>query len=170
MMNKLLYRRFVSTLQNNIRQKSTSTPPPSTRFVFGEEIDDKGVLILNRPKALNALNYDMLNDLIVYLNKWNDNKTLILIKSNVNKAFCSGVDLKSIVESNTPDMGKQLLGIDYVVMYLIGRLNIPYVALTDGITMGSGAGLAVNGRYRIATEKTIFAMPETNIGANDSIK
>lgn len=53
---------------------------------------------------------------------------------------------------------------EYQLNALIGTLHIPYVALIDGITMGGGVGLSVHGRFRVATEKTLFAMPETAIG------
>ena len=53
---------------------------------------------------------------------------------------------------------------EYQLNGLINRLKAPYVAFIDGITMGGGVGLSVHGRFRVATEKTMFAMPETAIG------
>jgi len=61
-------------------------------------------------------------------------------------------------------MQKQFFSEEYQLDYLVGRLNIPYVAIMNGITMGGGVGISVNGQYRVATEKTVFAMPETGIG------
>ena len=46
----------------------------------------------------------------------------------------------------------------------MGSYSLPYIALLNGITMGGGVGVSVNGKWRIATEKTVFAMPETAIG------
>ena len=53
---------------------------------------------------------------------------------------------------------------EYQLNHLIGTLKVPYVAMIDGITMGGGVGLSVHGDFRVATESTVFAMPETAIG------
>lgn len=165
MIYKLLSRPVLSKLlRSNIRQMATATELPVTDLVLTEEIGDKGIIILNRPKALNSGNYEMVNKIAVALDIWKDTKSLIIVKGAGGKAFCAGGDVKSIVEADTPEVGKKFFGTEYVMNYNIGTLKIPYVALIDGITMGGGVGLSVHGKYRIATEKTLFAMPETAIG------
>lgn len=89
---------------------------------------------------------------------------MIIVKGAGGKAFCAGGDVRTIVEADTPDVGRKFFGTEYVMNHTIGNLKIPYVALIDGITMGGGVGISVHGRYRVATEKTLFAMPETAIG------
>lgn len=133
-------------------------------FVLVEEIGDKGILTLNRPKALNACNHEMVHKIGTYIQKWHNTKSLILIKGTGEKAFCAGGDVRTIVEADTSEVGKKFFGTEYVMNFMIGSLTIPYVALIDGITMGGGVGLSVHGKYRIATERTMFAMPETAIG------
>lgn len=137
---------------------------PSTSFVLSEEINDKGVLTLNRPKALNAVNYEMVEKVHDQLSQWQKTKTLILIKGAGEKSFCAGGDVRSLVEASDPSLGRNFFRTEYITNHMIGTLKIPYVALIDGITMGGGVGLSVHGRYRVATEKTLFAMPETAIG------
>ncbi|GBP09596.1 3-hydroxyisobutyryl-CoA hydrolase, mitochondrial [Eumeta japonica] len=99
-----------------------------------ETINNAGVVTLNRPKALNALNTSMVSQLLPKLQEWENSKHLVLMKGAGDKAFCAG------------------------------RYEIPYIAFMNGITMGGGIGLSVHGRYRVATEKTVIAMPETKIG------
>lgn len=62
------------------------------------------------------------------------------------------------------DDAKNFFREEYTTDYLVGTLKVPYIALIDGITMGGGVGLSLPGRYRVATEKTLYAMPETAIG------
>lgn len=143
---------------------ATARELPATDFVLADEIGDKGVLTLNRPKVLNSGNYEMVQKIDAALDNWKDTKSLIIIKGAGDKAFCAGGDVKTIVEADTPEVGRKFFGSEYVMNYKIGTLKIPYVALIDGITMGGGVGLSVHGRYRIATERTLFAMPETAIG------
>lgn len=161
MISRALIQPIKSIVRNNIRLMATAT---DSDFVLVEEIGDKGILTLNRPKALNACNHEMVHKIGTYIQKWHNTKSLILIKGTGEKAFCAGGDVRTIVEADTSEVGKKFFGTEYVMNFMIGSLTIPYVALIDGITMGGGVGLSVHGKYRIATERTMFAMPETAIG------
>ncbi|XP_076651092.1 3-hydroxyisobutyryl-CoA hydrolase [Halictus rubicundus] len=135
--------------------------------VLIKEIGNKGIITLNRPKALNALNLAMIEKIYPTLKKWETSKKLVIIEGAGEKAFCAGGDVKSVVtilRENNKELGETFFREEYCLNHLIGTYKIPYVALINGITMGGGAGLSVHGKYRVATEKTLFAMPETAIG------
>ena len=126
-----------------------------------------GMLTLNRPKALNSLNLEMIRTLTPLLKEWETERSgvkLAVIKGEGGKAFCAGGDIRAITEVPGGDMQKQFFREEYQLDYLVGSLAIPYVAILNGITMGGGVGISVNGRFRVATERTVFAMPETGIG------
>merc|ERR1719228_706180 len=126
-----------------------------------------GMITLNRPKALNALNLEMIQTLTPLLKRWEtmeEGVEMVIIKGEGGKAFCAGGDIRAITEVPGGSMQKQFFTEEYQLDYLVGRLKIPYVAIMNGITMGGGVGISVNGQYRVATEKTLFAMPETGIG------
>ncbi|XP_023314512.1 3-hydroxyisobutyryl-CoA hydrolase, mitochondrial-like isoform X3 [Trichogramma pretiosum] len=136
--------------------------------VLLREVADSGVIELNRPKVLNALNLSMVNEIYPVLKRWQDTRNLVLIKAAGDKAFCAGGDIKSLVvalnEAGGEKLGQDFFRREYTLNHLIGTFKKPYVALIHGITMGGGVGLSVHGKYRVATEKTVFAMPETAIG------
>lgn len=135
--------------------------------VIFKEVHDKGIIILNRPKALNSLNLSMVNKLYPALKEWESKKNLVIVKGAGEKAFCAGGDVKAIIEAGfkgNKQLGKDFFKNEYKTNGLIGAYKIPYIAFIDGIVMGGGVGLSVHGQYRIATEKTLFAMPETQIG------
>lgn len=149
-------------LRNNLRALTTKSAP--TDSVLAHENDAVGVLTLNRPKALNAVNLDMIQKIGDSLRRWQSNKQLVIIKGAGGKAFCAGGDVRALVESRDVEAGKRFFTAEYSVDYLVGTYTIPYVALIDGVVMGGGVGLSVHSKYRVATEKTLFAMPETIIG------
>ena len=136
--------------------------------VILENHGNKCVITLNRPKQLNALNLSMIRKITPALKQCEkDEKVLIIINGTGGKAFCAGGDVRSIVESrNEPNntLSSVFFKEEYQLNYLISTLQTPYIALIDGITMGGGVGLSVHGYYRVSTEKTLFAMPETAIG------
>ncbi|XP_015590445.1 3-hydroxyisobutyryl-CoA hydrolase, mitochondrial isoform X2 [Cephus cinctus] len=136
--------------------------------VLFEDVADKGVFVLNRPKALNALNLSMVRKIYRVLKEWETSKKLVVVKGASGKAFCAGGDVKSLVlalnEPGGEAIGQEFFRAEYTMDHLIGTYKIPYVALIHGITMGGGVGISIHGKYRVATENTLFAMPETAIG------
>lgn len=154
-----------SFMRSNIRLMTTTADIPDTDVVLAEEVGDKGILVLNRPKALNPINQAVAHKILVRLRKWQNTKSMILIKGNGGKAFSAGGDVRAVVDAtNSYEEGRRIARAEYPMIYTIGNLKIPFVSIMDGITIGGGAGISVPGRYRIATEKTLFAMPETAIG------
>ncbi|XP_073737385.1 3-hydroxyisobutyryl-CoA hydrolase, mitochondrial isoform X3 [Callorhinus ursinus] len=127
-----------------------------------------GVITLNRPKFLNALNVSMIRHIYPQLKNWEqDPETfLIIIKGAGGKAFCAGGDIRAISEAGKANqkIAQDFFREEYMLNNAIGSCQKPYVALIHGITMGGGVGLSVHGQFRVATEKSLFAMPETAIG------
>uniref|UniRef100_T1JKU8 3-hydroxyisobutyryl-CoA hydrolase, mitochondrial n=1 Tax=Strigamia maritima TaxID=126957 RepID=T1JKU8_STRMM len=98
--------------------------------------------------------------------KWKREVSLIIIKGTGGKAFCSGGDVRAAFEAaklNDPSAHDFFRGI-YGIANTVDTMKIPYIAFIDGLTMGGGVGLSLQGTQRIATEKTIFSMPEVVIG------
>ncbi|XP_016001988.1 3-hydroxyisobutyryl-CoA hydrolase, mitochondrial isoform X2 [Rousettus aegyptiacus] len=127
-----------------------------------------GVITLNRPKVLNALSFDMIRRIYLQLKKWEqDPETLlIIIKGAGEKAFCAGGDIKALLEALKTDQNavRDFFREEYILNNAIDSCRKPYVALIHGITMGGGVGVSVYGQFRVATEKSVLAMPETAIG------
>jgi len=128
-------------------------------------------VLLNRPKALNAFTLDMYRQLEPMLHRWSDDPAVhaVLIEGAGDRAFCAGGDVRRVYEagkgiSGDPSFTRVFFAEEYRIILGIHRYPKPYIAIIDGITMGGGAGVSVNGAYRVATEKTSFAMPETGIG------
>ncbi|KAL0083547.1 ClpP/crotonase-like domain-containing protein [Phycomyces blakesleeanus] len=125
-------------------------------------------IILNRQKKLNALNLPMVQAMLPKVQAWekSDLAKIILLKSSGGKGFCAGGDVKTVVDlvDAKDESAATFFEVEYQLDHSIATLNKPFVALMDGITMGGGVGLSVHAPFRIATEKTLFAMPETAIG------
>ncbi|XP_065494348.1 3-hydroxyisobutyryl-CoA hydrolase, mitochondrial isoform X2 [Caloenas nicobarica] len=140
----------------------------STAEVLLEKRGGAGVITLNRPKALNALTFSMIQQIYPQIKTWEEDPEtfLIIIKGTGEKAFCAGGDIKAIADAGKVGsrVTEDFFRIEYSLNNAIGTCKKPYVALIDGITMGGGVGVSVHGHFRVATEKTIFAMPETAIG------
>ncbi|MFG1381861.1 enoyl-CoA hydratase/isomerase family protein [Xanthobacter versatilis] len=137
--------------------------------VLLEEKGAAGIITLNRPKALNALNLAMVREILPRLRAWAKDPaiTRVIIKGAGEKAFCAGGDVRSIYDLGLSGRAEEALGFfreEYVLNDYIGSFPKPYVALIDGICMGGGFGLSAHGAHRVAGDRYLFAMPEVNIG------
>ena len=130
------------------------------------EKNNTGIITLNRPKALNALNIDMAKIFSEKLQEWNENvniQRVLLIGEG--KHFCAGGDVKSLyLTKNENNFKEEFFRIEYKLNYLISQLKKEYLSIWNGVVMGGGVGLSIYGDHRMATDNTKFAMPETSIG------
>lgn len=125
-----------------------------------------GLITLNRPKALNALTLDMIHAMTDQLKAWAEDQDIdaVLVHGAGERAFCAGGDVLALVQPDNTEFVARFFRDEYRLNRMIFRYPKPYIALIDGIAMGGGVGVSVHGRVRIATERTLFAMPETGIG------
>ena len=140
-----------------------------TEDVLIEQQGGVGRIILNRPKALHALNLPMCDAILQILQAWRDDDTVQLVlvtHAEGSRGFCAGGDIRMLAESGASDgsEARAFFATEYRMNAAIKAFPKPYVAIMDGVTMGGGVGLSVHGSHRIATENTLFAMPETGIG------
>ena len=128
-----------------------------------------GVITLNRPHALNALTHAMVRAISAALDAWeSDGRILcILIEAAGQKAFCAGGDIRWLhqrLQAGDFQTPLQFWADEYRLNQRIKRYPKPFVALVDGLVMGGGAGVSLNGSHVLAGEKFSFAMPEAGIG------
>ena len=134
-------------------------------------IDHRGRALwitLNRPAAMNALTHAMCNTIQAALyNSIGDTRVaLVVIEGAGDRAFCAGGDVVAMHTAGRAGLAgwQAFFRDEYRMNQTIARYPDPYVAILDGVTMGGGVGLSIHGKFRVATERTLFAMPETGIG------
>ncbi len=137
-------------------------------MVLTRRIGRVGHLLLNRPKALNALNRAMVDSLSDTLARWHDDPSVhvVAIQGAGGRAFCAGGDIRAIRDASLAgrhDEVEAFFAAEYALNQAIADYPKPFVALVDGICMGGGIGVSVHGQARVATEAAMFAMPETGI-------
>ncbi len=131
---------------------------------------DRGVarFRLNRPEALHALTLGMCEAMGDALDAWREDEAirLVTIDHAEGRGFCAGGDIRAMWESGRDDgvAARRFFFTEYRLNHQLFTYAKTVVAFMDGITMGGGVGLALPAKYRIATERTRFAMPETAIG------
>lgn len=144
-----------------------SATPPEPEVLVSVE-GRVGRLRLNRPKALGALTSDMVALMANALLAWREDAAIhtVLIDHAGERGFCAGGDIRFLADSAKVggEGARRFFYTEYQLNHLLMVYPKPVVAVMDGITMGGGVGIALPARYRIATERTTFAMPETGIG------
>ena len=127
-----------------------------------------GRISLNRPKALHALDLDMVRGMTEALRNWQHDQAvkLILIDHHEGRGFCAGGDVVTIAKSAEGHgaAGQAFFFQEYRMNHLMYTYPKRGVVFMDGIVMGGGVGISCPCKYRIATERTLFAMPEADIG------
>jgi enoyl-CoA hydratase len=131
-----------------------------------------GHLTLNRPAAIHALTTNMVRLMTRALLAWRDDPQVmtVLIDHAGERGFCAGGDIRMLAESGAKEgaergaAAREFFSEEYRLNHLLFTYPKTVVAVMDGITMGGGVGISMPADYRIGTERTAFAMPETGIG------
>jgi len=125
--------------------------------------------VVNRPRALNAINLPVVDRLHELVTAWDASPHVhgIMLKGAGERAFCAGGDVKTVAglaQQGDQAAARQFFAHEYRLNHKLGTLSKPLVAVLDGVTMGGGCGLSMHGAFRVATERTLLAMPECPLG------
>lgn len=155
-------------LEQSRSAKMGSSSSPEQEQVLVESRSFARILTLNRPKQLNALSSVMVSRLLERLLAYEeDSNVKIIILKGKGRAFCAGGDVAGVVrdiKNGDWKLGANYFAREFTLNYLMATYKKPQVSLLNGIVMGGGNGVSVHGRFRVATENTLFAMPETALG------
>ena len=126
-------------------------------------------ITLNKPETLHALTTHMCRNMAQALLTWRDDasvKAVMIDHAEGSRGFCAGGDIRMLAESGKADgkAAREFFYTEYQLNHLLFHYPKPVVALMDGVTMGGGVGISMPAAFRIATENTTYAMPETGIG------
>lgn len=133
------------------------------------EVDGSvGVITLNRPKAINSLNQQMVDALSAILTGWADDDAVraVVLSGAGERGLCAGGDVVSIYHSARKDgvEARRFWRDEYLLNAQIADFSKPYVAVMDGIVMGGGVGVSAHANTRVVTDTSKIAMPEVGIG------
>ena len=154
----------IKTLHRHLLMSTSSSHPT----VLTTQKKNATIMTLNRPKKLNSLTLQMVRELDQALTQGQNSSCLIMDGAG-GKAFCAGGDVATVRAAGLSDdasLTRDFFFEEYRLNKKIGDVNktIPQVSIWNGITMGGGVGVSIHGKYRVATEKSLFAKPETGIG------
>ncbi|MFZ1178373.1 MAG: enoyl-CoA hydratase/isomerase family protein [Mycobacterium sp.] len=127
-----------------------------------------GLITLNRPKAINSLNQQMVDALSAVLTRWehDDAVSAVVLSGAGERGLCAGGDVIAVYHSARTDgvEARRFWRDEYRLNGQVGRFGKPYVALMDGIVMGGGVGVSAHANTRVVTDTSKIAMPEVGIG------
>lgn len=139
-----------------------------TKQVLVKESSNVRTIILNRPTQLNALSFEMVTRLLELFRAYEDDPSVkMIILKGEGRAFCAGGDVAAIVNDCNQgnwQRGAKFFAEEFTLNYLMATYTKPQVSLLKGIVMGGGAGASMHGRFRVATDNTVFAMPDASLG------
>jgi enoyl-CoA hydratase len=139
-----------------------------TQDVLVETQGALGRIRLNRPKAINSLTLEMVQEIAAALRRFAEDPAvgLVLVTGEGERGLCAGGDIRALYDHGRDNsgFGACFFSTEYRMNAEISTYPKPYLAVMDGITMGGGVGISAHGAIRIVTERTRMAMPETGIG------
>lgn len=175
-------RRF-SSQQKGSQDEAPSELTPYDGVLFKDHTKAVSEIILNKPAKLNSIDLKMVRSILRRVRGWvpynidgfssdeqegDKPKPKVIIFSGNGKHFCAGGDIVTLYDAKIKNVNVNLLKdffrYEYLLDYSLTKMTPLQVALWNGAVMGGGAGLSVHAPFRIATERTFFAMPETKIG------
>ncbi|XP_051159170.1 3-hydroxyisobutyryl-CoA hydrolase, mitochondrial-like isoform X2 [Leptopilina boulardi] len=142
-------------------------------YVLKKDIGNMGTIYLNRPDKLNSMNWSMVILMNKILEEWETCKTHVVWKSNVKNVFSVGGDVKTFHIMSGLDTGLRY-GIEvtkffHKLCYFVGTYKKPFISILDGLSFGGVTGIAINSKFSVATENTVYATPETSIGSTPDV-
>lgn len=122
-------------------------------------------IVINRPRRLNALNIETVNEMMTALSQANaDGDVRVVVITGAGDAFCAGADLKDAPDPMTPAVAHEVVGLYLDYILAIRNVEKPVVAKVNGIAVGGGCCTALASDIRIASERASFGLPFVNIG------
>jgi enoyl-CoA hydratase/carnithine racemase len=145
--------------------------------ILVDAVSSVRVVTLNRPDKLNVLSDSMVTRLSELWAEWDadkDVKCIVLNGAGERPCLCAGGDVKAVYDMRPPEvdpkrhkappLALEFFNREYQMNHQLANARTPHVAIMDGVVMGGGCGVSIHGAFRVATERTVLAMPECVIG------
>ncbi len=132
--------------------------------IYYQKKDGIGIVTINRPEAMNALNLQVLEEMLALFQEIaNDSEVGVVILTGEGKAFVAGADIAAMHGMNAKE-GREMMQAGHRLMNYMEEMEKPIIAAVNGFALGGGCELALASDFRIASEKAKFGQPEVNLG------